>query len=199
MEILTNEQPKQRSARERILEHFKENVGRVVDRKDIQEVAQISDWARRIRELRDEFGWDISSFNDDASLKPGQYRLESTEPGPVSLRHIAPEQRTRILKRDDYACQFPTDNGKCGLRHGDPDPNRLGKRVRLELDHLQPISTGGDNSDDNLQILCSYHNKLRGNLYGRDGRINLLELVQNRPHQEQLEIYQFLKKKFESR
>lgn len=35
-----------------------------------------SEWARRLRELRDEEGWPIISHNDDASLVPGQYILK---------------------------------------------------------------------------------------------------------------------------
>jgi len=33
----------------------------------------------------------------------------------------------------------------------------------LEIDHKQPISLGGDNHWTNLQFLCRYHNRARGN------------------------------------
>ena len=37
----------------------------------------ISEWARRIRELRTEEGYQILTHNDRGDLTPGQYLLES--------------------------------------------------------------------------------------------------------------------------
>lgn len=48
--------------------------------------------------------------------------------------------RFRVMKRDGYKCQM------CGktAQHG----------VELEVDHKVPVSKGGDNSDENLWVLC---------------------------------------------
>lgn len=148
-----NELAGRKSARERILELFKAKVGQIVEGQEIRQVAGISEWARRVRELRDEFGWDISSFKDDVSLRPGQYRLESLEQGVISPRRISDEQRRRILERDNYSCQYfdANKNAKCSLKRGEKDTYRKGKIVSLEIDHLEPISLGGDNSDENLK------------------------------------------------
>jgi hypothetical protein len=60
-------------AREKLRNHFLANVGRVLDSESLRTAAGgISEWARRIRELRDEEGFQILSHNDLASLKPGQ-------------------------------------------------------------------------------------------------------------------------------
>jgi hypothetical protein len=68
------------SARERILRYLLLRVGQVVDKDEIAGVAGISEWARRLRELRDEDGWPISSNDNRPDLKPGEYVLESEVP-----------------------------------------------------------------------------------------------------------------------
>jgi len=47
------------------------------------------------------------------------------------------EIRARIFARDDYTCQY------CGTRG-----------VRLECDHIHPVSKGGSHDDDNLATAC---------------------------------------------
>ncbi|OGR89704.1 MAG: hypothetical protein A2992_06285 [Elusimicrobia bacterium RIFCSPLOWO2_01_FULL_59_12] len=64
------------SGKERILALFRACVGKKIDKAQLMLVARISEWARRVRELRDE-GWNIVSFNEDRSLKPGEYVLKS--------------------------------------------------------------------------------------------------------------------------
>lgn len=45
-----------------------------------------SEWARRVRELRTEEGYQILTHNDRSELKPGQYLLETPKPQPA--RHL---------------------------------------------------------------------------------------------------------------
>jgi hypothetical protein len=52
----------------------------IVDKDDLSGVSGIYEWARRIRELRVEEGWRISSSQTRDDLKPGQYVLENAEP-----------------------------------------------------------------------------------------------------------------------
>jgi len=60
-------------ARSRLRAHFLNNIGRVMDATELREVSGgISEWARRVRELRTEEGYLILTHNDLASLKPGQ-------------------------------------------------------------------------------------------------------------------------------
>jgi hypothetical protein len=49
---------------------------------ELREVAGVSEWARRIRELRGEEGYRILTHADRADLKPGQYLL--LDPVPFS-------------------------------------------------------------------------------------------------------------------
>lgn len=45
------------AARQRILDLFLQNVQQKVTKEQIATVAGISEWARRVRELRGEYGW----------------------------------------------------------------------------------------------------------------------------------------------
>lgn len=54
-------------------------------------------------------------------------------------------QRARILERDNYTCQ------ECGSQE------------HLCIDHVLPVSRGGDSSDENLQVLCLSCNTKKGN------------------------------------
>ena len=53
--------------------------------------------------------------------------------------------RARILERDGYKCQ------QCGAED------------HLCVDHILPVSRGGDSSDENLQVLCHACNTRKGN------------------------------------
>ena len=82
--------PPKGGARARLRAHFLNNVGRVMGSAELREVAGgISEWARRIRELRTEEGYMILTHNDLASLKPGQYLLRDPKPQPAFERSIS--------------------------------------------------------------------------------------------------------------
>ena len=69
-----------KSSKQLILDFLLVNVGRVVNSKQLQAASGWkAEWARRLRELRDEEGWLILSHKDRSDLKPGQYLLESTK------------------------------------------------------------------------------------------------------------------------
>jgi hypothetical protein len=67
-------------ARARILRYLTVTMGKVVDKEELSGVSGIYEWARRVRELRVEEGWPISSNENRADLKPGQYVLEAAAP-----------------------------------------------------------------------------------------------------------------------
>lgn len=60
---------------------------------------------------------------------------------------ISPRLRFKILQRDNFTCT------KCG---------RTPPYVRLEVDHIIPLATGGTNNAKNLQTLCSLYNRGKG-------------------------------------
>lgn len=57
------------------------------------------------------------------------------------------ENRLKVFERDDYKCHY------CGKQL---------TRFNATLDHLQPVSEGGDNSFDNLATACLHCNSQRG-------------------------------------
>lgn len=136
------------SVRTKILDYFKENVGKPVTGEELRYVAnEKTEWARRVRELRTEFGWPIVTQNTGRlDLKVGTYLLESLRQSPEHDRHIPDTVRGDVLKRDNYKCT------KCDWSHN--DWNRSDPR-HLELHHVKAHVKGGDNSKENLITLCT--------------------------------------------
>jgi hypothetical protein len=71
--------------------------------------------------------FDISIYDFFPDFKPKTRKAIST-----SLRH-------QVLKRDGYRCI------ECGATNKD---------TKLEIDHIIPVNSGGENTLDNLQVLC---------------------------------------------
>jgi predicted house-cleaning noncanonical NTP pyrophosphatase (MazG superfamily) len=55
-------------ARDKLRSFFLEHVGEILDSDTLREVADISEWARRVRELRNEEGYQILSHHDRSDL-----------------------------------------------------------------------------------------------------------------------------------
>jgi len=66
-------------------------------------------------------------------------------------KSISPRKKLEVLKRDHYSCRI------CG-RNSASDPNLI-----LEVDHIIPYSKGGSDDISNLQTLCMYCNRGKGN------------------------------------
>lgn len=64
-------------AKEKILSYLKPRVGREVHGEELAAVSGINEWARRVRELRVEEGYDIRE------LGRSTYRLEAADPDPL--------------------------------------------------------------------------------------------------------------------
>jgi hypothetical protein len=184
------------SAKTRIKEFLIANIGRVVTAKQLQEVAQpVSEWARRVRELRDEEGWPIITNHDSSLLRPGEYMLEAMPPdeGDKSFqRGISQKVRAEVLDRDGFTCQM------CGKGAGELD-DETGRRVRLHLGHVVDKSLGGTDEASNLRTLCSTCNQGAKNITPeKPSKRWLLSQVRRAGEEEQSAVYEFLKKRFES-
>jgi len=104
-------------ARAKLRAHFLANVGRVMNSDELFEASgRTSEWGRRVRELRNEEGYQILTHNDRSGLKPGEYLLETTKPQPAFSRSISKETRAYVLDRNGFTCQM------CGAVAGEPHP-----------------------------------------------------------------------------
>ncbi len=188
---MANKMPKGKGARAKLREYFLRNIGRVVDSEELREVAQISEWARRVRELRDEEGYEILSHNDRSELKPGEYLLEDPIPRPTFERDISKEVRAYVLDRNGFTCQM------CGAVAGEPHPTDPTRRTRLHIGHIIDKSMGGTDDITNLRAECSVCNEGGSNLKpDRPTALKLLVQIRRSTAAEQLEILKWLMKKF---
>ncbi len=137
------------SARNKILTFLQENVERPVSGEELRYVSgNTSEWARRIRELRTEEGWSISSkASGRADLPVGVYVLESLRQLPPHDRTIPDDVRRRVLERDRFQCV------ECGWSYERACP--ADPRHNLELHHRKPHAEGGENVVENLATLCN--------------------------------------------
>ena len=179
-------------ARDKLREHFLANVGRVMEVEELRNVAGgITEWARRVRELRNEEGFQILTHNDRAELKQGQYLLEDPKPRPAFQRAISKELRAQVLDRNGFTCQM------CGAVAGEEHPGDPGRKTRLHIGHIVDKSLGGADDYANLRAICSVCNEGAANLTGdRPTALKLLAQIRRSSATEQIEVLKWLTKKF---
>ena len=179
-------------ARARLREHFLQHVGETLEADDLRKIAGgISEWARRIRELRTEEGYQILTHNDLSELKPGQYRLVSATPQPAFARQISKETRAFVLDRNGFTCQ------QCGAVAGEPHPFDNTRKTRLHIGHVIDKSQGGTDDPPNLRALCSICNEGAANLtLDRPSLHKLLVQVRRATAHDQKELLKWLQTKF---
>ena len=182
------------SSKERIRQFLRSRIGKVVTARQLQRVAKATEWARRVRELRNKEGWQILTHNDDSNLKPGEYRLAAPPPdaGAYSfVQSISTRVRAQVLERNGYTCQM------CGVGAGEPDPQNPGRKVRLHIGHIQDRSHGGTDELTNLRALCSTCNQGAKNLVQEPPRwIWLLSQLRRASIADQKKALKWLEAKF---
>ena len=179
-------------ARAKLRKYFLEHVGEVLDSATLFEVSGgTNEFGRRIRELRNEEGYDIQTHNDRSDLKPGQYILLSSKPKPAFERSISKETRSLVLDRNGFTCQM------CGAAAGEPHPYDNGRKTRLHLGNIIDKSMGGDDSPNNLRAICSVCNEGASNLtLNRPDTIKLIAQVRRAPAKDQIDVLKWLLTKF---
>lgn len=181
-----------KGSKARILEFLLANIGKVVESRDIQAASGGAvEWARRVRELRDEEGYQILSHKDRSDLKPGHYLLETDHRVPAFKREISKETRAHVLERNGYTCQM------CGLAAGDPDPFNPARTVRLTMGHILDKSKGGDDSRQNLRAVCTNCNEgLQNASPLKPDQIYLLAQIRRATIGDQRVVLEWLLQKF---
>lgn len=184
--------PRKPGSKQLILEFFLHNIGKVLESKDIQNASGGAvEWARRVRELRNEDGYQILSHKDRADLKPNQHLLETTKRLPAFARSISQETRAWVLERNGYTCQM------CGVAAGDPDPFGGNRTVRLTMGHILDKSKGGDDTPQNLRAVCTNCNQgLQNTGIPKPDRIHLLAQIRRATIPDQEAVLDWLLQKF---
>jgi len=179
-------------ARDLLRSHFLGHLGRVMNSRELRVVSgNISEWARRIRELRTEEGYQILTHNDRAELKPGQYLLEDPKPKPAFSRGISKETRALVLDRNGFTCQM------CGAVAGEPHPYNDQRPTRLHIGHIVDKSLGGSDELGNLKAICSVCNEGASNIsLTRPSLQKLLVQIRRAQEIDQLEVLKWLSNKF---
>lgn len=178
-------------ARDKLRVYFLEHLDEVLDSDTLRSVAGVSEWARRIRELRNEEGYQILTHNDRSDLKPGQYVLKNPKPQPAFARDISKETRAYVLDRNGFTCQM------CGAVAGEPHPYDPTRRTRLQIGHIIDKSMGGTDDPSNLRAMCSVCNEGAANLtLDRPSSEKLLIQIRRATGADQLKVLEWLFKKF---
>ena len=142
------------SVRDKILSFLRANVGRGVTGEELRYVAgDKTEWARRVRELRTEFGWPVATKSTGRpALGVGVYVLQADRQSPEHDRHIPDDVRQEVLRRDGYRCR------ECDWSHDEWNPS---DPRHLELHHVKHHAKGGENVKENLNTLCTVcHDRL---------------------------------------
>ena len=89
--------------------------------------------------------WALSSMS--RSRRRTTYTRTATRP--------VVRRRSRTIPQDVKIAVTLRDEGKCRV---------CGSKEGLQYDHIYPWSLGGSSDDpNNIQLLCGYHNRLKGN------------------------------------
>ncbi len=136
------------AVRDKILKYLRMNVGQKVTGEELKYLAKDrSEWARRVRELRTEYGWPVVTQNTGRpDLEVGVYLLEADRQSPEHDRHIPDPVKRDVLRRDKYKCT------SCNWSHA--MWNRSDPR-HLELHHQKYHVEGGENTESNLITVCT--------------------------------------------
>ncbi|WP_027937318.1 HNH endonuclease [Anaeroarcus burkinensis] len=146
------------SVHDKLIEYFRKNVGKKITGEELMYLADgKTEWARRVRELRTQEGWPISTKNSGRDDLPvGVYILEEDRQAYEHDRQIPDLVRVDVLTRDDFKC-VQCDWNRSALNQDDP-------RKMLELHHVTHHKDGGENTVENLITLCNvcHDDKHRG-------------------------------------
>lgn len=183
---------KSKGAKAKLREYFLNHIGCIMDSEELRKASgNQSEWARRVRELRSEEGYQILTHNDRSELKPGQYLLENPKPQPAFERAISKETRAYVLDRNGFTCQM------CGAVAGELHPYDPSRKTRLHIGHIIDKSQGGDDEPTNLRALCSVCNEGASNLtLDRPTSQKLLIQVRRAKGNDQIELLKWLISKY---
>lgn len=196
----------QKSIRARILALFLDNVGKIITRSQIIEVATDpvtgripENWHQRLSELRTDSGYTILSARDRKGLAVSEYVLAGTEQRVIAGRRVGPTPTTweMVLEKAGRCCEWQEGGQRCSLADGDPDPIG-GGTVRLTPDHKRPhaVEPLADRDDPDVwQALCGRHQVMKKNYWDDStGWLNVQAIIQSASERVKRAVFVFLKR-----
>lgn len=194
----------QKTIRERIEALFLDNIGKIITRTQIIEVAkdpttgkQPENWHQRLSELRTDHGYSILSWRDREDLKVQEYLMLDNSKRPTANKRVRPttECWKQILERANYGCEWKEDGQLCGLEEGEVDPIG-GGTVKLTPDHNNPHSVNPASDPTNPSqwaAFCGRHQVMKKNYWDSStGKINISAILQSLPKKQKGEALDFL-------
>ena len=185
--------PEKLTGKKGIMAYFRARVGQVVKGRELFEASGgQSEYTRRIREIRADYGWNIQTYRDSMDLKNDEYRLASPPPEgpPVRFqRGVSGRLRAQVLQRNGFTCQM------CG--RGPMDVDSRGRRVVLDAGHIVDKDSGGRDEMSNLRVLCSECNNGAKHLVSPpESQMWLMGKVRTANQDSQRAVYEWLRGKF---
>jgi hypothetical protein len=167
----------QKSVKARIEALFLDNIGKIITREQIIQVAidpktkkQPENWHQRLSELRTDNGYTILSWRNRGWLQVEEYLMPSAEKRTSAGKRVRPDKDTweSVLINADGTCEWTEGSEICGLKQGAVDPIGGGK-VKLTPDHKNPHSINPDTDPKDInqwQALCGRHQVMKKKLLG---------------------------------
>lgn len=194
----------QASVKKRIEALFLDNIGKILTREQIIEVAvdpetrkEPENWHQRLSELRTDDGYTILSWRNRGDLKVQEYLLPHAEKRLAAAKRVKPASETwlEVLKAANHLCQWSEGGNPCLLKEGDIDPVG-GGRVKLTPDHKRPHSMNPQTDPKDAsqwQALCGRHQVVKKNYWDSiTGKLNTYAIVQSAPESEKQAVFTFL-------
>ena len=66
----------------------------------------------------------------------------------TDVRYISAATKDNVYVRDNGRCTFTRGGRRCASTRA------------LQFDHVRPVALGGEGTEENLRLLCAYHNRL---------------------------------------
>lgn len=96
----------------------------------------------------------MNCYEETQSLNnsQGSHNFSCDHPDPVSRSKVflSSRQKKKLIQQSSGCVYIDPKTGKC-----------CGSRYQLQVDHIKPKWAGGDDSPDNLQVLCGAHNRFK--------------------------------------
>lgn len=194
----------QSSIKQRIEALFLDNIGKIITREQILEVAtdpvsrkQPENWHQRLSELRIDEGYTILSWRNRGWLRVEEYLMTSSDKRLQAGKRVRPTKLTwqEVLNKANYCCEWKEDGKFCLLKENEIDPIGGGK-VKLTPDHKKPhsISPESDPTDsEQWQALCGRHQVMKKNYWDSStGKMNVYAIIQSATAIEKEITFKFL-------